>query len=151
GNFICNDFYGSNIIAVDAKSGAAKVYPTPTPHAAPRRGRLDDQGRYWFGEFWGDRIGMLDFKTQTIREFPFSATYSSGYGAAGDRNGDGWATSNGSDHVIRVNPSTGETIEYLMPVYLDARKVVVDPSTTKTTIWLPNKNLAQLIRIEPLD
>ena len=46
---------------------------------------------------------------------------------------------------------TGATIEYLMPVYYDARKVVVDRSTGRTVVWLPNKNLAQIIRIEPLD
>jgi streptogramin lyase len=52
---------------------------------------------------------------------------------------------------MRINPKTGETSEYLLPVYYDARKVVVDPSTANTNVWLPNKNLAQLIRIEPLD
>ena len=57
----------------------------------------------------------------------------------------------GSDRVVRIEANTGETIEYLMPVYYDARKVVVDRSSGRTVVWLPNKNLAQLIRIEPLD
>jgi len=150
-NFLCNDFYGSNIIRVNAKTGKTTIFPTPTPHAAPRRGRGDGEGRYWFGEFWGDKAAMLDLATGTIREFPFSTKYMSAYAAAPDARGEGWASSTGSDRVMRINPQTGETTEYLMPVYYDARKVVVDPSTANTTVWLPNKNLAQLIRIEPLD
>lgn len=151
GNFLCADFYGSSIVRVDAETGARTIFPTPTPNSAPRRGHVDSQGRFWFGEYWGDKIGMLDLKTGNIREFAFSAKYASGYAAAGDRHGEGWGTSQGGDRVLRVNPATGETIEYLMPVYTDARKIVVDPSTDKTTIWLPNKNLAQLIRIEAQD
>ena len=127
------------------------MYPTPTPHAAPRRGRADEQGRFWFAEFWGDSLGVFDPDTQSIREFALSTKYMSPYAAAPDRDGQAWVSSNGSDRVIRVNPTTGETIEYLMPMYYDARKVVVDPSTLNTTIWLPNKNLAQLIRIELRD
>ena len=127
------------------------MYPTPTPNAAPRRGRADDRGRFWFAEFWGDRIGVFDPGTKSIREFPYSTKYMSAYSVAADRNGEAWGSSTGSDRLVRVNPKTGETTEYLMPVYYDARKVEVDPSTKTTTIWLPNKNLSQLIRIEPQD
>jgi len=151
GNFLCADFYDSSIVRVDAKTGARTEFHTPTPNAAPRRGHTDGQGRFWFGEFWGDKIGMLDFKSGNIREFSYSAKYASAYAATGDQHGEGWGTSQGSDRVLRANPATGETTEYLMPVYTDARKIVLDPSTTKTTLWLPNKNLAQLIRIEPQD
>jgi hypothetical protein len=150
-NFLCADYYGSNIITVDGKTGATHVYPTPTPDAAPRRGRTDAQGRFWFGEFWGDRIAVFDPQTGSIREFPLSTKYMSAYGATGDKHGNGWGSSNGSDRVIRANPATGETTEYLMPVYYDARSVAVDLSAATTTIWLPNKNLAQLIRIEVPD
>ena len=147
-NFICADFYGSNIITVDATTGSTQVHPTPTPHAGPRRGHADGQGRFWFAEFLADRVAVFDSKTASITEFPFSTKYMSAYAAAPDEHGHVWASSTGSDRVVRIDPRTGETTEYLMPVYYDARKVEVDPSTTTTTVWLPNKNLAQLIRIE---
>jgi hypothetical protein len=35
-----------------------------------------------------------------------------------------------------------------MPVTYDARKVIVDNSADRITVWLPNKNQGQLIRIE---
>ena len=151
-NFLCNDFMGSNIVMIDVETGENTFYPTPTPKAAPRRGRFDDEGRlYWFAEFWGDKIGLFDQSTKSIREFAYSTKYMSAYAAAPDQRGEGWGSSTGSDRVVRVNPETGEMTEYLMPVYYDARKVVVDPSTPTPTIWLPNKNLSQLIRIEPQD
>ncbi len=150
-NLVCADFYGSRIIVMDAKTGVTTAVPTPTPNSAPRRGRSDAEGRFWFGEFWGDKVGVFDPKTRSIREFAASQKYMSTYAAAPDHRGEAWASSTGSDRLLRVNPKTGEVTEYLMPVYYDARKVVVDPSTSKTTIWLPNKNLAQLIRVEPLD
>ena len=57
----------------------------------------------------------------------------------------------GGDRIPRANAATGEIVEYLMSVYTDARKVVVDPSTRRTRLWFPNKNLAQLIPVEPQD
>ncbi len=150
-NLVCADFYGARIIVVDAKTGATTAVPTPTPDSAPRRGRSDPDGRFWFGEFWGDKVAVFDPRSASIREFAASEKYMSVYAAAPDRNGEAWASSTGSDRLLRVNPTTGAVTEYLMPVYYDARKVVVDPSTARTTIWLPNKNLAQLIRVEPLD
>ena len=38
-----------------------------------------------------------------------------------------------------------------MPVYYDARKVVTDPTADRITVWLPNKNMSQLIKVEALD
>ena len=150
-NFLCADIYGSNIITVDAETGKTRVYRTPTPNAGPRRGRTDEQGRFWFGEFFADQVGLFDPQTESIQEFPLSTKYMAPYAAAPAKNGEAWVSSYGSDRLMRVDPKTGEVTEYLMPVYYDARKVVIDPSTSATTIWLPNKNLGQLIRVEPLD
>ncbi|MGE0113268.1 MAG: carboxypeptidase regulatory-like domain-containing protein [Steroidobacteraceae bacterium] len=150
-NFIGTDAFGSNIVRVDANTGKATLYPTPTPWAFPRRGYTDDQNRFWFGEFYADNIGVFDADQKTIREFPVSTQYIAPYYARPDKQGNIWVSSNGSDRLIRLNPKTGEVLLYLMPVYYDARKVVVDPSTKMTTIWLPNKNTGQLIRVEALD
>jgi streptogramin lyase len=150
-DFICNDALASKIILVDSRTGARTTYATPTPNVYPRRGRTDDDGRYWFTEFWGDRIGMLDLPKKTIKEFPVSPKYISPYGIITDKEGEIWASTNGSDRLLRINPATGEKTEYLMPIYYDARKVELDRSAAHTTIWLPNKNLSQLMRVEPLD
>jgi streptogramin lyase len=62
-----------------------------------------------------------------------------------------WASSTGSDRLLRLDPDSGAVNQYLMPVYYDARKVVVDESAPHTTVWLPNKNTAELIRVELFD
>ncbi len=54
---------------IDAKTGKITIVPTPTHGSAPRRGMIDQQGRLWFGENRGDRIGMLDTKTEQFKEW----------------------------------------------------------------------------------
>ena len=45
-NLYFMDFADENIGRIDAKTGAATIYPTPK--SRPRRTMLDDQGRLWF-------------------------------------------------------------------------------------------------------
>ena len=144
--------YGaSNIVRIDGKSGAVKFFPTPTPDAFPRRGYIDSADRFWFGEFYGDKIAVFDTRTERFQEFPTPHPFSGAYYARPDRNGDVWTSSNGTDRLLRLDPRTGQVLEYLMPVYYDARKVVTEPSGDRVVVWLPNKNMSQLIRVEPLD
>ena len=144
-------YEGSYIVRIEAETGAVKFYPTPTSEAFPRRGYIDSADRFWFSEFFGDKIGMFDTRTEEFKEFPVPHQYSAPYYARPDRNGDVWSSSNGSDRLLRLDPDTGKILEYLMPVYYDARKVVTDPSADRITIWLPNKNTSQLIRVEILE
>jgi streptogramin lyase len=144
-------YEGSYIIRIDAKTGDVEFHATPTPEAFPRRGYIDSFDRFWFGEFFGDRIGMFDTRTKTFKEFPTKHPFSAPYYARPDKSGDIWASSNGTDRLLRLDPDTGDILEYPMPVYYDARKVVTDPSTEGITVWLPNKNTAQLIRVEVPD
>jgi virginiamycin B lyase len=150
-NFVCTDFFGSNIVYVDTLARTVSIYPTPTPWSFPRRGYFDREDRFWFGEFYADKIGVFNAKTREILEYPVPTKYISPYYARPDDRGNVWVSSNGSDRVIRLDDRTGDTVQYLLPVYCDARKLVVDRSAPRTTIWLPNKNTAQLIRVEFLD
>lgn len=150
-NFLCTNATDSNIIRVDAATGTTSTFPTPTPWAYPRRGYIDARNRFWFGEFYVDKLGMFDLSTNEFREFPLGPEFISPYYARPDQHGEIWLSSNGSDRLLRVNSDTGEATQYLMPVYYDARKVVVDRAADRTTIWLPNKNAAQIIRVEVPD
>src|SRR5688572_7554553 len=44
------------IVKVDSKTRETKWFPTPTPKSFPRRGAMDNQDRFWFAEFWADKI-----------------------------------------------------------------------------------------------
>jgi len=151
GNFLCTDPVGSAIVRADAATGRTRLIPTPTPLAFPRRGYRDPQNRFWFGEFFADKIGVIDLATDRITEYETGTKYLSPYYARPDRNGDVWVSSTGSDRVLRLDPKTGGITQYLMPVYYDARKVVVDLNAKMTTVWLPNKNSGTLLRIEVPD
>ena len=144
------DFGSHNIGTVDGKTGKVTLYPTPTPNAFPRRGNTDAQGRFWFGEFYADQLGYFDTKAKTFAEFPIRP-YAQPYYARPLPNGEIWTSSLGTDRVYRFDTKTREFVEYLMPVYYDARKVAFDPSSPRPTIWLPSKNTAQIIRVQPLD
>lgn len=56
-----------------------------------------------------------------------------------------------SDHVVRVNTRTGETVEYLLPRATNIRRVNVDNSTNPPTFWVGNNLGASIIKVEPLD
>ena len=151
GHFLCTDPSASAVMRADAGSGRLKLIPTITPFAYPRRGYRDDHNRFWFGEFYADKIGVIDLNTDTVKEYDTASKYLSPYYARPDKNGKIWVSSTGSDRLLRLDPGTGEILQYLMPVAYDARKVVVDLSAAVTTVWLPNKNAAQLIRVEVPD
>ncbi|MEO0030408.1 MAG: hypothetical protein RIS94_166 [Pseudomonadota bacterium] len=151
GDFLCTAPEPSGILRADRRTGQTRLIPTPTPIAYPRRGYRDPQNRFWFGEFYADKIGVIDLNTDKIREFPVGTKWISPYYARPDGKGRVWVSATGSDRLLRLNPATGEVVQYLMPVHYDARKVVVDLNATRTTVWLPNKNANQLVRVEVPD
>jgi len=54
------DFSGNNITRFDPKTMQFVEYPIPTRGAYPRFIGLDSKGRVWFGEWWSNKLGMLD-------------------------------------------------------------------------------------------
>jgi virginiamycin B lyase len=54
------DFSGNNITRFDPKTEQFVEYPIPTRGAYPRFIGLDSKGRVWFGEWWNNKLGMLD-------------------------------------------------------------------------------------------
>src|SRR5262249_12300456 len=148
-----NGYIGANnyVVAIDGRSGAAKFVPIPTKWSLPRRGRMDSQGRYWFAEYIGDRIGMIDSRTAKVQEWALRK-YSTPYTvSAPDRRGYVYAPSNMSERVIRLEPKSGEIVEYLMPTQFDSKKIAVHPAKDHTAIWMANTRSARLVRLEPLE
>ena len=151
GPYIC-DFSGGYIVHVDPATGNAQFWPTPTPNAMPRRGRMDDQDRFWFGEYTGDKIGMFDTKTETFKEWPVAFKYTTPYTASvPDKNGYVYSPSNTADRVIRLDSKTGEVVEYLMPTQnFDSKKLAIDP-LSRAAVWMANTRNARLMKVEPID
>jgi hypothetical protein len=129
-----------------------QVHQTATPNAMPRRGRMDSQGRFWFGEYFGDKIGMFDTTTEKIMEWAPSFKWASPYTASvPDKRGYVYAPSNTGDRVMRLDPKTGEIVEYLMPTRdFDVKQISIDPVRGRDALMANVRN-ARIVRIEPLD
>ena len=69
-NVYVTDFQKNYLIKVDAKTGKFTAYQTGTPQSRNRRGRIDDQDRFWFAQYRGNKIAMLDTKEEKIQEWP---------------------------------------------------------------------------------
>jgi streptogramin lyase len=152
GNPYAPDIGGSYIIGIDAKTGEAKFWQVPTPRSSPRRGRMDPQDRYWFAEYTGDKIGMFDTRTEKFQEWPMLRKYTTPYAvSAPDRNGYVYATSNMSERLMRLDPKTGEIVEYQIPTEFDSKKITFDPTTSRLTLWMVNTRTARMMKVEPLD
>jgi virginiamycin B lyase len=150
-NLYFMDFGDENIGRVDAKTGEATIYPTPTPKSRPRRTMLDDKGRLWFTEFAANKLGMFDTKTESFREWDAPTPHTYPYDVFMDKNGELWSGGMASDRVLRMDPQTGGAVEYLLPQPTNIRRVFIDNSTTPVTFWVGNNHGAEILRVEPLE
>ena len=142
---------GAGVVGFDVKAGVPKSWPIPTKGGFARRGKMDAQDRFWFGEYYGDKIGVFDTKTETMKEWPLRK-YSTPYAAsAPDKAGWVWAPSNTSDRLFRLNPETGEVVEYLIPTELDTKEIEFDPTSKGVAALMTNMRNARIVRVEPLD
>ena len=149
-NLYLLDFSSSNIGKLDAKTGKLTVYRSPIPNSRPRRGRVDEQNRLWFAEYAGNEIGMFDPKTEKFRN------------GCCRRRGSALRRGHGqerrsldrlmlSDRVSRLDPKTGEFVEYLLPKTTNIRRVFVDNSTSPVSFWVGSNHGASIVKVEPLD
>ena len=145
------DFSAGNIVKIDARTRNATVYPTPTPDSRPRRGRVDHEGRLWFGEYQGNAIGMFDPKTERMTEWKVPTPWSAPYDAVLDRNGEAWTGSMLTDRVARLDIKSGQYTEYMLPRSTNIRRVYVDDSKNPGALWVGSNHGASIVKVEPFD
>jgi streptogramin lyase len=150
-NAFFTDFRQRHIGRIDARTGEVKLFATPTPNSAPRRGMMDGSDRLWFGEFRGNRIGMFDTKAEEFTEWLAPTPWSAPYDVTVDKNGEAWTGSMSTDRVLRLDPKGNQFVEYLLPRGTNIRRVFVDNSTTPVTFWVGSNHGASIIKLEPLD
>ncbi len=145
------DIAGGNIGRLDAKTLQLSVYRTPIPNSRPRRGRVDQQDRLWFGEYAGNAIGMFDPKTERILEWMLPTPWAEPYDVAVDKSGMAWTGSMLSDRVSRLDPQSGQITEFLLPRSTNIRRVFVDDRATPAALWVGNTHGASIIKVETTD
>jgi virginiamycin B lyase len=150
-NLYFMDFGDENVGRVDASTLRATIYPTPTAHSRPRRTMLDEGGRLWFAEFAANKLGMFDLERESIKEWDVPTPYTFPYDVYLDKNDELWSGSMSNDRVLRFNPKTGRSVEYLLPRQTNIRRIFVDNSTTPVTLFAGNNHHAAVVKIEPLE
>jgi streptogramin lyase len=144
------EFVNGYLGKLDAKTLKVTWYQVPTPNARARRMRIDDQDRVWVTEYRGNKVAMFDPVEEKFTEHalpPFTFPYR----AAVDKNGEIWTGGMSTDRAVRVNPKTGQTVEYLLPRGTNMRSVWLDESTSPPTFWTGGNHTASLVKVEPLD
>ena len=123
----------------DARVGAAARHDgragSPLVRREPRR--QDRDVRY------AESATFKEWAAPTPGAWPYDVTI--------DRNGEAWSGGEYNDRILRLNPATGEFIEYLLPRQTNVRRVFVDNSTTPVTFWVGNNHGASIVKLEPLD
>ena len=144
------DFADRNVGRTEKNTGVTTLFAVPTPASRPRRGHMDANGLITFAEFAADRVGVMDTKTEQIREYPLPENFAP-YDAVMDRNGEVWSGGMNADTIVRVDTKSGQSVGYLLPESTNVRRVFVDSSTTPVTFWVGNNHRDKIIKLEPLD
>ena len=151
GNEYGADILGGGIVKVDVSTGKATLTPV-APKSGPRRMHVDAEDRLWIGEFYGNRVAMLDTRNGTLKEWAHPMEWYGPYDAAPDKNGYVWTGSMSTDNIARLNPKTGKFDNYLLPTLgANVRRVDVDNSGPRPIFWVGENHQAKLAKVEPLE
>ncbi len=148
---IVTDFQKNHVIKIDAKTLKFTVYQTGTQVSRNRRGRIDEQDRFWFAQYRGNKITMFDTKEERMQEFALPTRHTHPYDVIWDKNGELWTGGMTTDRVVRLDPKTGESVEYQLPRNTNMRRMFVDNTTARPTFWVGSNHGASIVRVEPQD
>ncbi|MGE0447568.1 MAG: carboxypeptidase regulatory-like domain-containing protein [Vicinamibacterales bacterium] len=152
GNPYGTDFMGGKVLGVDVATNEISYYETGDVDNFPRRGRIDSQDRFWFGLYGGNAINMLDTRTGRMSTWKMPTPYTTPYlSTLPDKDGYVYSASNTSERLLRLNPKTGEVVEFPMPNgagNFDGKKINWDPTTKKKVLLFANTRNAEIMRVE---
>ena len=152
GNPYGTDFMGGKVMGVDVATNEISYYDTGDIDNFPRRGRIDSQDRFWFGLYGGNAINMLDTRTGKMNSWKMPTPFTTPYLATlPDKEGYVYSSSNTSERLLRLNPKTGDVVEFPMPNgpgNFDGKKINWDPTTKKKVLLFANTRNAEIMRVE---
>jgi streptogramin lyase len=93
---------------------------------------------------------MFDTRTERFQEWLAPTPWSAPYDVVVDKDGDVWTGSVMNDRVLRMDPKSGHSREYLLPRSTNIRRVFVDNSTSPVTFWVGSNHGASIVKVEPL-
>jgi len=150
-----NNVYGmgmanDNIWTTDAKTLKTSYIPLPTKGAGGRRGHFDSQNRLWFAQFYGNSLAMFDPATQKVTAWQVPTRFMNPYDSQFDDKNYLWAGGMSADLIERMNATTGEFVEYLLPRETNVRHVDVQKDGALSSLWVEDQHNGKIVHIEPL-
>jgi virginiamycin B lyase len=144
------EFTEGHLGKIDAKTTEVTWYATPSAHARARRLEIDEHDRVLITEYRTSKAALFDTKTEKFTEYSLPE-YTFPYRANFDKNGELWASTMSTDRVVRLDPKTGQAVQYLMPSDTNMRTVAIDNTTTPVTFWVGSNHDHRIVKVEPLD
>ena len=146
------DLGNTNIGEMDLETGKATLYPTPTPKSGPRRLNMTADDQLWFAENVSRKIAVFDTKTKQFKEWVPPSPYDEPYDTVSDKEGYAWTGGIPTDYVTRLNPKTGEMVDYLLPTAnVNIRRVSVDNFTNPPSMLFGENHQAKIILVQALN
>jgi streptogramin lyase len=145
------EFGGTRIGHYNKQTGIADVYTTPIPSSRPRRGHVDAHDHLWFAEYNGNAIATFDPEKKSIQEWRLPIPWSDPYDVVAANSGEVWAGSELTDRVTRLDPKTGDFVDYLLPRETNIRRVFVDEQGSLPVLWVGSNHGAEIVKVEPQD
>lgn len=121
----------------------------PSLGSRPHEAIAAADGSIWWTANWGNKLGRLDPRTGTMKEFPVVKTPRPGpHSLIEDMQGNIWYTANLNGRIGRFNPKTGDITEYPMPIITawDPHTIVVDRAGT---LWFTIQRSNMIGRLNP--
>jgi streptogramin lyase len=107
-------FNMGTLMSLDPATGETKMYhPSGTP--SMRGMTIDPQDNVWFSNFNGHKLGKLDAKTLTIKEYQPPTLNATPYGILVDKAGYVWFSDLNGNNITRFDPRTEQFVEYPLP------------------------------------
>lgn len=92
-----------------------RLWDVPTQGSRPHDPRAAKDGSIWWTGQLVNKLGRVDPKTNTIREYTLKSPHSGPHGLAEDKDGNIWFTGNNAGFIGKLDPKTGITTEYPLP------------------------------------
>lgn len=134
--------------AVRALTVQITEYEVPTPNSRPHDPAIAPDGSLWYTGQGANKLGRLDPKNGTFKEFPLKTRDSGPHGLVADREGNIWFTAISGGYVGKLDPKTGEITEYRPQdgTEIDPHTPVFDHDGM---LWFTNEETNYVARLDP--
>ena len=92
-----------------------KLWDVPTLGSRPHDPLATKDGAIWWTGQLVNKLGRVDLKNGTIREYTLKTPHTGPHGLVEDKDGNIWFTGNHAALIGKLDPKTGEVTEYKMP------------------------------------